>query len=443
MKQLWSFTVSRLLLMTRRRARAISQAQDSGTTLPPEIMIMIFEYVSRRSLRLDECISHQANLASALLVCRAWYHSGVAMLYTRPIVYLFSVKVLLRTLRQRDELSSCVQTIVVTIPPWNLRRSRVSYQCVRDLSTLLQTVPSVRSLALPSLPLHHHAYPRRFQREGFLGMSLQPPHLPHLRRFVFDGLALSSSLLFHTFHLVLPLLEELSLTHVVLANSLVWPSCPSLKRLQLKSCRFVDRKIAIRPPLSALIQIDIDQSRADGDDAEISDSLYPYASTLETLRLDSELFHREIYLVDYSRLTAVRHLALFLNEFSFPSPPLPTTVALMPKLESLVLTCLGSMDTCLSPWDVLECVQSLIQSGNRKFPALHALVVQATTRAWRVGLPWEERSSDLRLLCDERDIDLTLRELRYSSAFDEHRRGLPDIRPFGRVLGMEGILAEC
>ncbi|KDQ55101.1 hypothetical protein JAAARDRAFT_341159 [Jaapia argillacea MUCL 33604] len=441
MKRFWAFPVSRLWNSgTSTRTRAISQAKGSVTTLPPEVIIVIFQHLSPGNSQLDECISYQGNLASALLVCRTWCHCGAAMLYSRPIIYLFAVDLLLRALRRRDELSSFIQTIVLMIPPLDPRKPEASSRYVRDFFSILQTVPSVKALVLRPLPHRDDPDSPYFPREAFLGMTIQPPQLRNLRRFVFDGFALSPDSLFHSSHaILLPLLEELSVAHVALASSFVWPTCPSLIRLQLKSCRLIDRNIVIHLPVSALKQIDIDESWSDEDEADISGSIYPFASTLEVLRLDSILFHREIHLVDYSRLTSLKHLALFLNELSFPAPHLPPTIARIPNLESLVLTCFWALDTSFSPWSVVECLNLLFQSGKKAFPALRVLVVQAETHVWCAGPEAEEQSSHLQVLCDERGIDLTLREC----SFIEHRRGLPDVHPSCRVLGLEGILADC
>ncbi|KDQ55102.1 hypothetical protein JAAARDRAFT_208848 [Jaapia argillacea MUCL 33604] len=440
MKRFWTFPVSRLW-QARTTAGTICQAQDSMTTLPPEVIIMIFQYLSPGSSQLDECTSQQGNLASALLVCRAWYHSGVAMLYSRPIVYLFAVDLLLGAVRRRGDLGGYVQAIVVMIPPLDPRRSKTSPRYVRDFFTILQTVPSIQSLALRPLPNRHDPDPPYFPREAFLGMTFQPHQLQNLRRFVFDGLALSPDSLFQSPHtaVVLPVLEELSVIHVALANSFDWPTCPSLIRLQIKSCRFIDRNIVFRLPESALKQIDMDESWSDEDDADISGSLYPFAPTLEVLRLDTVLFHREVHLVDYSRLASLRHLALFLNELSFPAPPLPPTVARIPTLESLFLTCFWALDTSFSPWTVVDSLNSLMRSGERVFEALRVLVVQAESHVWREGPEGEEGSTQLEGICDERRIDLVLREC----SFIEHRRGLPNVHPSYRVLGLEGILADC
>ncbi|KDQ55100.1 hypothetical protein JAAARDRAFT_37620 [Jaapia argillacea MUCL 33604] len=444
MKRFWKCPISRLR-HARTRTRTISQAQES--TLPPEVIIMIFQYLSPGSSLLDECISHQGNLASTILVCRTWYHYGVARLYSRPIVYLFAVDLLLRALRRRGDLSSYVRTIVLMIPRLDPRRPKAPSRYVRDFCSILRTVPSIKALALRPLPNPDDPDSRYLPRGAFLGMTLQPHQLQNLRRFVFDGLALSPDSLFHPSDtpaavvVVLPLLEELSVIHVALANSFVWPTCPSLIRLQLKFCRFVDRNIVFRPPVSALKQIDIDESWSDENDADISVSLYPFASTLEVLHLDTGLFHREIHLVDYTRLTSLKHLSLFLNELSYSSsvPPLPPTVARIPNLESLVITCIWALDSSFSPWSVIEYLISLLRSGKRVFEALRVLVVQGESRVWRAGPGWEERASLLRGICGGRGIDLTLRE--YS--FNEPHRGPPDVHPSCQVLGLEGLLEDC
>ncbi|KDQ55105.1 hypothetical protein JAAARDRAFT_37622 [Jaapia argillacea MUCL 33604] len=359
------------------------------------------------------------------------------MLYSRIIVYLSSANILLRALRQRDDLSSSVQTILLMIPSSFPRRAKAPSRYVRDFASILQTVPSIQSLALRPLPHRRDPDPPYFPREAFLGVILQPPQLQNLRRFVFDGRALSPDSLSHLSHAVFPLLEDLSVTDLALANSFVWPSCPSLMRLKLGLCRFLDRNVAIRLPVSALKQIDMDQCRSDEDDADISDSLYPFASSLEVLRIDTILFHREIHLIDFSRLTSVRHLALILNELSFPSPLLPPTVARIPELESLVLTCFGIFDS-FSPWSVVGCLISLLQSGKNLLPALRVLVIQAHSHEWRAPPARKEQSSHLQVLCDARGIDLTLRDC----SVGDPRRGLPN-HSSCRVLGLEGILADC
>ncbi|KDQ55108.1 hypothetical protein JAAARDRAFT_208852 [Jaapia argillacea MUCL 33604] len=370
---------------------------------------MIFQYLLRGSspleeLQPDECISRQVYLASALLVCRTWYHSGVAMLYSRPIFYLSSANLLVRALRQRDDLSSCVRTIFLMIPPSFPRRAKAPSRYVRDFVTILQTVPSIQSLAMRSHPHRHDPDPPYFTKEAYLGVTLHPPQLQNLSRFVFDGHALSPDTLSHLSGAVFPLLEELSVIDRIVANSFVWPSCPSLTRLQFRSCRFINRNITIRLPVSALKQLDIDQSLSDEDDADISETLYPFASTLEVLRLDTVMFHGEI---DFSRLTSVRHLSLFLNASS--PPPLPLTVARIPELESLVLTCFGRVDD-FSPWSIVERLISLLQSGKNELPVLRVLVIQAHSEEWHALPARKEQSSYLQALCDARGIDLTLRD---------------------------------
>ncbi|KDQ61904.1 hypothetical protein JAAARDRAFT_525723 [Jaapia argillacea MUCL 33604] len=422
------------------RTTHLNVRETSGSRIPPEILTAIFHYLWFQTSDLQKCIARQAHLRSALLVCREWYLSGVHMLYSKLIIDELSLALLLPTLKRKPTLAIHVRTIVILERPLPPSKSfSESTRRQRVISSVLQSCKSLQSLVL-------HA---RCSFRVFLSAIRSSSQLQNLRRLAVCGSATSHHHIVAR-HVTLPQLEELTITSMVVGENTVWPSCPSLRRIRLEGCYFTDHlyRPTIPLPPSPLQQIDIYHCWTERGDSNISGSLYPFASSLEVLRINSTRIASPMHLFDFSHFTRVKHLSLFIDTPQFSLTTLPRSVALMPQLEELVVTCFWDKYELYSPWDVVKDLENLCQDDmhleKMPFPVLRELVLQ-------VAPFWGKRSTDgrdtdqklrsdiLQRFCDLRAIHLQLGErgdlVDSVTSFAGPQRWL-------RVLGLEGMLMD-
>ncbi|KDQ55111.1 hypothetical protein JAAARDRAFT_37628 [Jaapia argillacea MUCL 33604] len=424
-------------------ARATSSATELVLQPPPEVVILVFRFLCSGSSDLEDCISRQVGFASSLRVCRVWHRVGLSLdlLYSRPIVGVSSIPLLLRTLKGKRELACRVRTIVIVVsPPEHLAQPSFSLAQLREISKLFKSCSSLDSLAIhPVRVVLPFEGPQL--RMGVMGKS---SILQNLTRLAFDGLT-SSYVPFFAPTVHLPRLEEITMTSIPVGEDLIWPSCPSLRRIRLERCRFTETATTIPLPPVSLKQLDIDQCWADDDLVDISNSLYPFVSSLEVLRIYGVWVTRQIHHVDYSRFTRLRHLSLSLDEDHIPLRSVLDTVCQTPQLEEVVFTThFSNSETTELVVYGLEVLLEFNHPRDPVFPSLCSLVIQAENMVWRVRDEHDDRLIKLYALCHERGIELKLRELQgfELSGCDDGKIGLACLCRWGRDLGLEDMLLD-
>ncbi|KDQ58552.1 hypothetical protein JAAARDRAFT_193106 [Jaapia argillacea MUCL 33604] len=418
-------------LFTENPSLEPTQPRDSIATpgVPPEIVLVIFQLFLPHSTTISEALSTQADFAKLLVVCRAWCCCGITTLYERPIVTWSASHLFTRTLQGNAARADAVRTIIVEVHAGQSVGSRSRLRTVpksrlENITALMNACPYTHSLAL---------YSSLIPPTACSSATIAPSYLRALRRLSLDGFAVSFP--FSDPGLVLPSLEELSLENFPLDSSTVWPTCPSLRRFRLAHCRYRRTNTLISLiPVSSMVLLQIELCGVLFEDQNIPDALYPYATTLQSLQINSIWLSRSIRDIDYGRFHDVRHLMLVLSAPQPPSTSIRSTIPEMPNLEELVLTCASSTRSAFSVMTVVNDLLSLFRDDESRilFPRLHHLLIQGNAHLWD-GLqePSNDCASNLESLCDGRGITLQIREF----SFKQSSFNVGSSSPWAEVLG--------
>ncbi|KDQ59879.1 hypothetical protein JAAARDRAFT_634893 [Jaapia argillacea MUCL 33604] len=215
----WSLPLANGLPSFRRQPanRALAINGSANGHIPSDLLSEIFTYLQLPARYTYGVLSPwdqpAGDLRSVLLVCRAWYASGLEFLYRNPcIASARSIRSLKDTLMANPRLATLIRSII--IPALSRSRSdRFFHPWILSLDNNLSSIMNACThLHSVSISYHHSdTFPLR-QRSHVV---LHLPNLTGIRRLCLSGDPSSTprSLSFDP-DSSLPLLEELHIGHM-------------------------------------------------------------------------------------------------------------------------------------------------------------------------------------------------------------------------------------
>ncbi|KDQ51889.1 hypothetical protein JAAARDRAFT_198759 [Jaapia argillacea MUCL 33604] len=364
----------------------------SSAALLPELTAAILQHVLQDPTDLKTSISNQIGLHTALQVCRTWYNCSISLLYAQPILGPGVERTFLRTIKKDSNLAKLVRTLVIQAPFFAAGSGffltqlpafdqNVHSRWQADVISLFDLCPYLTSLALR--PVHPDWHNR-------LRCEIHPSHLQNLRRLSLHGYTASS--LFFGSDFFFPNLEELSLERLVETGPIIWPSCPSLRRLSLTNCHFPGGTLL--PTTSQHIQ-QVELWGFSSDDADIRSALNMHESTLESLRMDCFRLVESVRGIDFARFIQLKHFTIIGVSDATASHSLLRTLSTIPQLEELVYGCV------IADIQVISSLLRQDQLGNL-FPQLRLLALPRLSQEESHGI--QLMYEELETLCRTRNI---------------------------------------
>ncbi|KDQ59902.1 hypothetical protein JAAARDRAFT_635632 [Jaapia argillacea MUCL 33604] len=317
--------------------------------IPLEILAEIFRYL-QPAWRYCEVYAPRGDrpslrdLNSAILVCRAWYASGLEFLYRNP--YIDSarrIRSLKHAITANHRLADLIQSIVIPESPHyynsSLPRRFFRPQTVSPRTNLIHILKACTNLH--SISIADSSLPARRPFHILSGF----PNLTSLKRLCLSGLPFIKS---HSIFLFpcgsLPCLEELYVENTVIDWLTPNPALPSLHTLSLSMCESTYLGSMIPSHLTGIQHVELVDTSASADSQNHIYRVTQLAHTLISLAILRTCNIMTPTVLDPSKFRNLRHLTLDLtafipNQFATPLAIQPTLVfnQLPPKLVTLTI----------------------------------------------------------------------------------------------------------